>query len=123
MVSWRTFRLSSNKKLSYLAALMIGISLMFIQSPAQGDGNVPDLITDRPTRAANTATVLPGYVLWETGFKFSRNYTDGDQSNEIDFLDSVFRIGLANKAEKGFSNLYEAPVICKNDRICHRELL
>jgi hypothetical protein len=59
----------------------------------------PDLVTDRPTKAAHTVIVPRGYVLWESGFKFSRDDESGSRSDEFEFLDSVFRIGLAKKAE------------------------
>lgn len=79
--------------------LMVTLAIIVLVSEAFSAEEPPDLVTDRPTKAANTAIVPPGYVLWESGFKFSRNDESGSRSDEFEFLDSVFRIGLAKKAE------------------------
>ena len=80
-------------------ALIAALSIAVLASAALCAEQPPDLVTDRPTRAANTAIVQPGYALWEAGFKFSRDEEGGNRSDEFDLLDSLFRIGLAEKAE------------------------
>lgn len=79
--------------------LIVTVALILLASNVFSAEEPPDLVTDRPTKAANTAIVLPGYVLWESGFKFARDDSDGSRSDELEFFDSVFRIGLAEKAE------------------------
>jgi len=79
--------------------LIVMLAIIVLASDAFSSEQLPDLITDRPTKAANTAIVQPGYVLWEAGFKFSRDDSDDSRSDEFEFLDSVFRIGLAKKTE------------------------
>ena len=78
---------------------MVALSIIALSPAGRSAEELPDLVTDRPTKAANTAIVQPGYFLWEAGFKFSRDDAGGSRSDEFEFLDSVFRIGIAKKAE------------------------
>ena len=81
--------------ISLLSALSIVISIPTLLNAEQP----PDLVTDRPTKAANTAIVQPGYVLLETGLKFLRDEPDGSRKDKLDLFDSLLRIGLAKKFE------------------------
>ena len=58
-----------------IKALVAGGAILLSSSAlllARAADAVPELSTDRPDEATGTTVVTPGYVLWETGFKFSR---------------------------------------------------
>ena len=85
-----------------IKALVAGGAILLSSSAlllARAADAVPELSTDRPDEATGTTVVTPGYVLWETGFKFSRDDEDGTRTDDVDILDSLFRIGVAEKLE------------------------
>ena len=42
--------------------LMVTLAIIVLASDAFSGEEPPDLVTDRPTKAANTAIVPPGYI-------------------------------------------------------------
>jgi len=80
-------------KLVIIYLFILSIGLVF------GQGEVPDLVTDRPDATESALTVPVNTLQIESGFLFDKDNSGSTDDEVLDFFNTLFRYSFMNDLE------------------------